>query len=336
VVRGQSGVPICVADQVAAVYPRAGGSDLAGGGLAGLWVAVGRGLLGLPPATANAPGYIGLGGNTFLLGSPDFLPILRFNILWVVVTMTLATALGLWLASLLQRRGLRGKAAWRLLFIVPWAIPEFVGALVWSTLFDDLFGPVNALLGTQTDWLADTTPVVDVAGAVKPLVDRLATWRLAPLSETLNFIAGTLTTTKGFWVLVLLSVWLAFPFMMLIGISALQAIPADVYDAARVDGAHGWRLWRTITWPLIRPTIWAGMLLRGILLFNAFHIPLMLASDPQRTGTVSLAMVGYFMIRYDSDYSFSALINTAVLGLAIALIWLFNRQTQVVEGIDYA
>ncbi|MBK9715346.1 MAG: ABC transporter permease subunit [Kouleothrix sp.] len=305
------------------------------GGATGLWISVLRGLVGLPPAGANAPAYTGLGGLTSVFGWPDFPAVLRFNVLWVVVTMALATALGLWLATLLQRRGLRGRAAWRLLFILPWAFPEFVSALIFNTLFDDLFGPINTLTGRQTSWLDDTAPVLDVAGFVRPLVDRLAAWHLAPFSETLNFLASGLTATKGFWVLVLLSVWVSFPFMMLIGIAALRAVPAEVYDAARVDGAEGWTLWRAITWPLIRPTVLAGVLLRGILLFNAFHIPLMLVSDPQRPGVVTLAMVGYFVLRYDSDYTFAALINSVVLGLAIVLIWLYNRQTRVVEGVEY-
>jgi ABC-type sugar transport system permease subunit len=304
------------------------------GGVSGLWAAFLRGLAGLAPPP-KTPGYIGLGGMTFVLGWPDFLPVLRFNILWVAVSMMLATALGLWLATLLQRRGLRGRAFWRLLFILPWAIPEFVGALIFSTLFDDLFGPINALTGAKTDWLADTAPVLNAAALAQPVVDQLAAWRLAPLSETLAFVAGGLTTTKAFWVLVLLSMWVAFPFMMLIGTAALRTVPAEVYDAARVDGAGGWALWRAITWPLIRPTVLAGALLRGILLFNAFQIPLMLTNEPERAGTVTLAMVGYFAMRFDSDYTFAALLNTVVLGVAFLLIWLYNRRTRVVEGIEY-
>jgi ABC-type sugar transport system permease subunit len=304
------------------------------GGATGLWLAFLRGLIGLAPAQ-KAPAYFGLGGLVFVFGWPDFLPILRFNILWVVVSMALATALGLWLATCLQQRGLRGRTAWRLLFILPWAIPEFVGALIFSTLFDDLFGPINALTGAKIDWLADTAPILNAGGAVKPLVDWLAARHLAPFSETLNFVAGALTTTKAFWVLVLLSVWVAFPFMMLIGTAALRAIPADTYDAARVDGAAGWTLWRTITWPLIRPTVLAGTLLRGILLFNAFHIPLMLTNEPDRAGTVTLAMVGYFVLRYDTDYTFAALMNSVVLGVALVLIWFYNRQTKIVEGVNY-
>ncbi len=304
------------------------------GGATGLWLAFLRGLVGLAPAP-KAPAYFGLGGLTFIFGWPDFLPILRFNILWVVISMALATALGIWLATRLQRRGLRGRAAWRLLFILPWAIPEFVAALIFSTLFDDLFGPINALTGAKTDWLADTTPLFNAGGLVKPLVDWLAAWHLAPFSETLNFVAGALAPTKAFWVLVLLSVWVAFPFMMLISMATLRAIPADVYDAARVDGAADWALWRTITWPLIRPTVLAGTLLRGILLFNAFHLPLMLTNEPDRAGTVTLAMVGYFALRYDTDYTFAALMNTVVLGVAFVLIWFYNRQTKIVEGVDY-
>lgn len=328
-------------------------------GIPGLLAATAQGVLGLLPAdgggllgfvtgydssgqpvltqarAGSGPDYYGMGGIVFLLGWPDFLPILRFNVVWVVVTMALATVLGLWLASLLSRRGLRGRGLWQALFILPWAIPEFVGALTWNTLFDDAFGGINALTGGTTKWLSDPKPVLDVAGAVRPVAAQLSAWRLSPLGETLDFVAQGLTTNRPFWVMVLVGVWVAFPFMMLVSLAALRSVPAEVYDAARVDGADRWTLWRSITWPLIRPYIWSGVLLRGVLLFNAFHIALMLISDPQRVGTTTIAEVGYFVMRYDSAYSFAALLNSVVLAVAVILIWLFNRQTRVAQGVDY-
>ncbi|MCU0491646.1 MAG: sugar ABC transporter permease [Chloroflexaceae bacterium] len=303
-------------------------------GLPTFWLDYGRGLLGFPVNDARPLPYFGTGAVIYVLGDKNTLPLIRFNVLWVAVTMLLATALGLWLANLLSRRGLRGRSAWQALFILPWAIPEFVGALVWNTLFDDTFGGINALTGMQTKWLRDPTPVVNVSAVVQPLVDGLNALFLSPLAQTLAFVAEGLSAPKAFWVMVLVGVWVCFPFMMLVSLAALRGVPPEVYDAARVDGASGWRLWRSITWPLIRPTVLAGLLLRGALLFNAFYIPQMLIGDTRPTGTATLSYIGYLVMRFDSAYSFAAMINTLVLAVAILLIWLYNRQTRVVDGVE--
>lgn len=296
------------------------------------WEALLRGALTLPPMAGNPLEFYGLGPVAL---SGWLIEPLRFNVIWVAVSMALATALALWLAGLLQRRGLRGRAAWRSLFILPWAIPEFVGALIWSTIFDENFGALNNLTGVPVKWLSDPTPLLDLRIPVRPIRDLLETVRLAPIGDTLFFLAESLSPPKPFWVLVLVSVWVCFPFMLLISSAALRGIPDEIYDAARVDGASGWTLWRRITWPMIAPAIWGGVLLRGALLFNAFYLPQMLIglSNVERAGTVPLALIGYYAIT-NSDYVFAAYINTAILAAAAGLLWLFNRQTRVVEGSE--
>jgi ABC-type sugar transport system permease subunit len=187
------------------------------------------------------------------------------------------------------------------------------------------------VLGAQTKWLSDPTPVLNVSAWAAPSVRRLADWHLAPVGGLLDFVAAGLTTTKAFWVMSLVGVWVAFPFMLLIATTALRAVPPDVYAAAQMDGASGWTLWRTITWPLIRPSIWSGMLLRGILLFNAFYIPLLLISG-RNTGTETLAFLSYMSLRFDNSYSVSARLNTFALLAVMVLVWWFNRRTQIIEA----
>lgn len=296
------------------------------------WQALGRGFLSLPPAEKNPLNYVGMGPLAF---AGFLLPVLRFNILWVAATMALATWLGLSLARLLNQPGLRGRRAWRTLFILPWAIPEFVAALLWQTIFDDNFGALNNLLGTQIKWLSDPTPLIDLAAAARPLGALLVRLRLAPLGESLIFIAEGLSPPKAFWALTLVGAWVCFPFMLLVGSAALRAVPAEVYDAARIDGADRRTIWRRITWPLIAPAVWGGVLLRGALLFNAFYLPQLLVglSNVDRTGTVTLALIGYFTATY-SEYSSAAFINTIVLIAAGLLIWLFSRQTGALQGAE--
>ncbi len=332
--------PLLLQTALASTYFQVGSLRDGAGGLIG---AFGRGLLGLPPDYTLSKPIIYSGNGSFfgLLMWEPFLGVIRFNIMWAGFSIALATILGLWLATLLQRKGVFGRQAWRTLFILPWAIPEFVGALIWSTLFDDVNGGVNNFLNVPAEarlnssWLGDSVPLINFTGIVKPIVDTLNDWRLTPFAGILEYIAAGLSLPRSFWVLVIVGVWVSFPFMMLVSTVALRSISIEVMEAARVDGAKGWNLWRGITWPLIRPSIWAGVLLRGTLLFNAFHIPLMLINNSRVGENNTLANITYLSMRYGSNYSVAALVNVVTMGAAISLIWLFNRQTRVVEGIQY-
>ncbi|HEX2911336.1 MAG TPA: sugar ABC transporter permease [Chloroflexia bacterium] len=311
-------------------------------GAPGLLNAFGRGLLGVPAGSSTRIPYVGTGAIFSLLMDQTFVPTIRFNFVWAAITMTLATVLGLWLANLLQRRGLRRRIFWRTIFILPWAIPEFVGALIWSTLFDDVSGGVNNFITSvdatgrlQVKWLSDPNPVIDFVRILNPLTDFLNSLHLNPLSGLVELLAESLSTSPAFWVLTLVGVWVSFPFMMLVSTVALRSIPMEVAEAARVDGAKGHLMWRYITWPLIRPSIWSGVLLRGILLFNAFQIPLMIISGNSRSGTTTLSLYAYQQISFLYGYSGAALVNTIIMGLVAGMVWIFNQRTRVVEGVDY-
>lgn len=301
-------------------------------GQVGFWEAFARGALTLPPMQGNPLEYYGL-GPVSLSGWLIF--PLRFNILWVAVSIGLATALGVALAAILHRPGLRGRNAWLTLFILPWAIPEFVAALVWQTIFDEDFGALNNLLRAKVGWLSDPTPLLDLRPIAAPFAELFRALRLAPVGDTLFFAADSLSLPKPFWVLVLVSVWVCFPFLLLVSGAALRAVPDEIHDAARVDGASGWTAWRRITWPLIAPSVTAGALLRGALLFNAFYLPQLLIGEShlERTGTAPLALIAYFGVVY-SDFPFAAYMSTAVLVAAVLLVWAFNRRTNVIEGME--
>ena len=170
-----------------------------------------NGFLGLKPTTFYNIPYYGAGVVYYILQQETFMQTLRTNVLWVVVTMALATGLGLWIASLLKQNGVKGRSGWFLLFILPWAIPEFVSAAIWSTLFDDVSGGINLLTNSHIDWLSDNKPIIDFSSMVKPFANNLNSWHLEPFGGILQFVAEALSTTKPFWVMVIVGVWVSFP-----------------------------------------------------------------------------------------------------------------------------
>src|SRR5690606_1361781 len=143
--------------------------------------------------------------------------------LWTVAFATLSVvltfALGLLLASILQWPHLRGKAVYRVLLILPYAVPAFISILVFRGLFNQNFGEINlilgALFGLQPHWFTDAT-----------------------LTRTMT---------------ILVNIWLGYPYMMLLAMGYLQSVPQDHYKAAALEGSGPVRTFFSITLPQILP-----------------------------------------------------------------------------------
>lgn len=173
-----------------------------------------------------------------LLATGSFYRVLLVTVLWTAANITLHVALGVALALLLSRPLLRMKALYRVLLIIPWAVPSYVTALAWRGMFHRQFGAVNAVLtalgGEPVSWFA-----------------RFST----------AFTANLAT-----------NVWLGFPFMMVVTIGALAGIPRDLYEAAAVDGATTWQQFWKVTVPLLRPAMGPSVAMGAVWTFNQFNV----------------------------------------------------------------
>jgi arabinogalactan oligomer/maltooligosaccharide transport system permease protein len=146
--------------------------------------------------------FVGLEQFREIFSQPVFYVLFGKSLLWTVLNVSLHVAIGLFLAVLLAGP-VRGRAFYRTLLILPWAMPQYISALTWRGMFNYEYGAVNLILQRlhlpAVPWLSD--PV----------------WA---------FIAP-----------VIVNVWLGFPFMMVVSLGALTAIPKDLYEAAELDGA---------------------------------------------------------------------------------------------------
>jgi arabinogalactan oligomer/maltooligosaccharide transport system permease protein len=230
--------------------------------------------------------------------------LLVFEIVWTVLSVVLQAALGVGVAWLLHQRGVRFGGWWRTLFVLPWAIPEFIGALVWMQIFDPRYG-----------WFFLGTSFPETPGY--PLAQRLAVWQEDPtLALLVLLVAGT---------------WLGFPLLMLAASAGLKMIPHDVYDAAAIDGAGAWQQFRSITWPLLLPLLAPALIIRGIYAFNQFY--LFYVMDPP---LITLATLSFVVFDFGGKYATSAIINLFTVVILIFFLLWFNRQSRAGEGVTYA
>jgi arabinogalactan oligomer/maltooligosaccharide transport system permease protein len=179
----------------------------------------------------------GSGALETLNNTGSFFIVMFRTVLYVIACIPFFFLLGLILALVLNNDFIRGRAVWRVLLIVPWAVPSYISALIWQFFFRAEQGTINQLLGQ-----------IGVTGP---------RWLLEP---GLAFFAVTLV-----------NIWMSYPFFTVIILGALQSIPQAQYEAAEVDGAGWWQQLTNITLPLLRPAVMPAIVLSSITTFQMFN-----------------------------------------------------------------
>jgi arabinogalactan oligomer/maltooligosaccharide transport system permease protein len=234
--------------------------------------------------------------------------ILVYELIWTVLAVGLQMALGLAVALMLHRPGVRFKGWWRAVFILPWAIPEFVGALIWSQIFEPKFGWLN-LAGASFAQRVDF-----------PLpLGLVARWQEDPQIALI--------------VLLIAATWYGFPFMMLAATAGLKLMPGEVHDAAAIDGAGRWQQFRWLTWPLLLPLLLPAVIIRAIFTFNQFYLYYVMQTPYPAT---TFAITSFSFFNFGGQYATSAAINLFTVLVLIVLILWFDRQSKAAEGVTYA
>ena len=225
--------------------------------------------------------------------------LLVFNVLWTVLSILSQAGMGIGIALMLNKRGIRFRGMWQAIFILPWAIPEFVGVLIWLHIFEPTNGWLALALRTPIPWRQDSTLALIV--------------------------------------LLISALWLGWPFMMLAATAGLKMIPAEVYDAAAVDGAGRIDQFRFITWPLLLPLIGPALIIRSIFAFNQFYIFYVMQPPwPLFTFSTLSFLLLNSSTRLGGQYAFSAVVNISTVVVLLALLLWFNRRTRIAEGVTYA
>jgi trehalose/maltose transport system permease protein len=178
------------------------------------------------------------------------------NTLWFTfLTVTIETTLGMVIALVLTKT-FPGRAVVRAAVLVPWAIPTVVSAKMWSWMLNDQFGIINhALLSLG-------------------VIDSPKAWTADP----------SLLMTS----VVIVDVWKTTPFMALLILAALQMLPTECYEAARIDGVHPIKVFFKVTLPLIRPALMVAMIFRALDAIRIFDLVYVLTGTRESTMTMSI------------------------------------------------
>lgn len=238
--------------------------------------------------------YVGLANFKSILFSRDY-PLtspfslyftLVVTLLWTLANVALHVSLGLALAMLLREPWLRLKGLYRVLLIIPWAVPNYITALIWKGMFHKQFGAINGLLALF---------------GVEPVSWFSQFWTA--------FTANLVTNT-----------WLGFPFMMVVTLGALQAIPKDLEEAAEIDGATAWQRFTRVILPQIKPALLPAVILGSIWTFNMFNI-IYLVSQGEPDGATEILITEAYKWAFERQYQYGYAAAYATLIFAMLLLY---------------
>ena len=241
-------------------------------------------------AKVNAFRFVGLKNFAFILSQANqaLLPVFLWNVVFAASTVLLNALLGLILGLILNNKGLKLRNFYRTVLIISWALPGVITVQVFVALLNYNFGAINRLLGVlgiyPIPWLNDPD------------------WAKVAI--------------------LLVNLWLGFPYMMTATLGALSTIPDELYEAAKVDGATPWQALWGITLPLLEKPMVPILLSSFAFNFNNFYlIYLLTGGGPAQEGRLATAQATDILISWAYKTAFSAEGQSAYgLGAAISLL----------------
>ncbi len=252
-------------------------------------------------ASKNPPLWVGWANYERMFSDPAFWKVIRTTLLFTGLVIVVALTIGL-LTALLFNRPFRFRPLARGMLMMPWAIPEVPVVMIFIWMLSPQFGVVNIL------------------ARMLPGVTQNPQWLQVP-----ELAMG--------W-MVLISSWKAFPFYSLVILAALQAIPQELYEAARVDGASRLQLFWNVTFPGIGSTLELLVVLAAIFSFKQFTI-IFLMTGGGPSGTTETIVIRIFNTAFRFyDYSYATALGVAgfVVSLAVAFVFILMQARRAQES----
>jgi arabinogalactan oligomer/maltooligosaccharide transport system permease protein len=234
-----------------------------------------------------------------------FVRILIWNFAFAILTVLLTFALGLLVAVVLNNERLKGQKIYRSLLILPYAMPAFAMLLLWRDMFNTDFGLVNRLFHTDVNWFGQ------------------------PASSMIAIL--------------LVQVWMGYPYMFLVSTGALQAIPSDLKEAASVDGAKPFKAFRTVVFPLLLVALAPLMIASFAFNFNNFNAIYLVSeggpfpADSPQAGATDLLITYTYRIAFGgqgAQYGLAAAISIFIFLIVAVISVIGFRRTHVLEEIN--
>jgi multiple sugar transport system permease protein len=209
----------------------------------------------------------------FLLKDDRFWNALKNTVYFTAVSVSLELLLGLSIAILLNR-SFRLRGFVRAVVLIPWAIPTVVSARMWEWIYNTDFGILNYIIGSKINWLGSPFLAMNAA--------------------------------------IFMDVWKTTPFVAILLMAGLQIIPQELYQAARVDGAGSWAIFKKITLPLLKPVILVVLIFRTLDAFRIFDAIYVLTGGGPANVTETLSIYAYKVLFQTLQFGYGSTLSVIV------------------------
>ncbi|WP_336999206.1 sugar ABC transporter permease [Pantoea agglomerans] len=256
--------------------------------------------------SGETPAWIGLENYLYALSDPDFRASIWRTLYFTLVSVTVEGIIGVLVALLLNQKFI-GRNVLRVLVILPWALPTIVNAMMWRLNFNPDYGSINALLNQLG------------------IIDGYRSWLGSP-EAALNAVMFA-------------DIWKNYPLVTLLVLAALQSIPEDLFEAARLDGASAWRRFRAITFPAIVAPLGVALVLRTIDAFKIFDIIYVMTRggpvDSTKTLSFFVYQESFSYLRAGSGAAYAILMTlmcALLITLYLLMLWHQRRRSTAYEN----
>ncbi len=270
------------------------------------------------PNFVGITNYVNILTNGLGLSYYDFGKMLGFNLFWTFSNVIIHVSMGILIAVILNRQGLWFRGIYRAIYILPIVVPQIIVASIFRNMFDPQYGAINQGLAALGKLFFGLPPTMFQIHWIDQVQDPIS-WIPLPLS---------------YFALLITNVWLGWPFMTIVASGALQSIPKDLYEAARIDGAsEPQQFWR-ITLPLLRPAMVPAAVYGIVMTFNLFSLIYFLSGGGPLRKTEILVTTAYRLINEQRLYGVAAAFCVYIFFILLALTLITNAITKATESYD--
>ncbi len=244
-----------------------------------------------------------------------FFEVFGRTILWTVINVTFHVSMGMILALLLHRP-MKLQGFYRTLLVFPWAIPTTIAAMALRNEFDLRYGFFNIMLKNIQTFFANLSDQVT-------LLSPVFSW----LAANIGPVSWKQDPFWAFMSVLISNIWLGIPFMAVIILGGLQSISHEYYEAAEIDGASKWQMFRNITLPLLRPVLTPAVILGVIWTFNKFDVIYLITQGGPQEKTDILVSSMYKAAFQFYRYGFTAMFALVIFMILLVFTIIYLRVT---------
>lgn len=244
----------------------------------------------------KATEFFGIGQYKALLEDRYFVGSISQTLVWTFGSVFFQFTLGFAMALLLHQQFVKGKTVLRIFLMVPWVLPSVIGSAVWKWMYNADYGIINYVLKTIG------------------VISQNKTWLSSPDTAMLSVIV--------------VNVWKMFPYVMLMIEAALQGVSKELKEAAVIDGAGKFEIFRNVTWPAIAPQCYSVLLLMLVWTLNAFTFVYNLTGGGPAHSTEVMAMYIYKKAFTDFDFGMASAASTILFVICMLISLIYIRLTK--------